>query len=134
MTVKVQDLIINGLESTISKEDSIKPGETKKVYIPAQLDLVDLEDNENFDILVNYGKEPEFQFKAITVNQPFKIVSGGRITGFVTGLGEGKAGSWIAVIAAVLVLLVLVRIMKGKGKKAAKVTKKTARKPSRKKK
>ncbi|MBN1175391.1 hypothetical protein JXA48_01985 [Candidatus Woesearchaeota archaeon] len=116
-TIKVQDIIVNGLKTTLSKEDSIKPGETKKVYLPAKLDPIDLDDNSIFDIVINYGKQPEFQFKAIRVEQPFKVVSGGRITGFVTGLGDGKPGNWVAIIAAVLVLFVLIRIVKHKSKK-----------------
>lgn len=126
-TIKIQDIIVNGLETTLSKDDSIKSGESKTVYLPVNLDPIDLDDNEVFDIIVNYGKQPEFQFKAIRVEQPFKVVSGGRITGFVTGLGDGKPGSWIAIIAAVLVLMVLIRLVKHKDNKA-KETKPTKRK------
>lgn len=116
LTAKIHDMIISGLEETISKEGFVNAGETKKIYIPAKLDIVDLSDNQKFDLTVNYGSSAQYQIKAIKVEQPFKIVSGGRITGFVTGLGEGKPGSWIAVIVLILLLLVVIRVMKNKSK------------------
>ena len=119
LTAKVHDLIINGLEKTLSTNNYVKAGETKKVYLPAKLDSVDLEDNEFFDVVLNYGKAEDFQFKAVSVRQPFKVVSGGRITGFVTGLGDGSSGSWIALIVIALLLLVVARLLTYKKSKEA---------------
>ncbi len=103
VSVKVQQVIINGLEENLDKEDVIKAGQTKTVYLPAKLDRVDIQENEAFDIVVTYGKEETFLFKTIHVVQPFKVISGGRVTGLVTGIGGGSlALGWGLVMVILL--------------------------------
>jgi hypothetical protein len=95
VAVKVRDIVINGLTETIYKEDTIPAGQTKLVYLPAKLDRVDLQENDVFDIVVTYGGDADLLLKTLQATQPFKVVSGGRITGLVTGIGGGSlATGW----------------------------------------
>lgn len=95
VSVKVRDIIINGLTETVYKEDSISAGQTKTIYLPAKLDRIDLQENDVLDVVVTYGKDQALLLKTVQATEQFKIISGGRITGLVTGIGGGSlATGW----------------------------------------
>ncbi len=90
VAVKVEDIIINGLQKTLYKEDVIPAGQTKIVYLPAKLDRIDLQENKQLNIVISYGKDASLLLKTLQTTHPFKIIAGGRITGLVTGIGGGS--------------------------------------------
>jgi len=106
--VKVNDLIINGLQKDVVGEGSVEPGKTKKIYIPAELDEVDQEENKAFNLDVVYGSAKDSMFKHISSEVPFTVEAGGlqALTGMVIGVFGGDVNPMN--IALFLILLVTI--------------------------
>lgn len=120
--VKVNGLIVNGLEENLFKKDSIAPLKTKTTYIPVELDKVDIQENTEFDLTVTYGNNEDFLFKNLNLKYPFKT-AGGMLTGLVAGFtGDGSPVPLI-IIAVVIIGLVAVFVFVKKGKKDNKRSK-----------
>lgn len=100
--VKINGLIVNGLEKNLFKSDIVLPGELKTTYLPVELDAVDLEENDLFDVLVIYGQNEDLLLKNIKVKYPFTIKSGNALTGFVTGVGGGSMAVGLIVILVII--------------------------------
>jgi len=116
-SLKINDLIVNGLKESLFKEDNIAPGETKVTYIPVQLDAVDIDENDVFKIDVNYGKDPELMLKNIKTEIDFQLLSGGGLTGFVAGIfGEGSGVAVVVVIVLIAGLFGLAFYLKRKNR------------------
>ncbi len=83
--VKVNGVIINGLETDLTADGMILPGKTKVVYLPAELDEVDLEENDELDIDILYGSQEDLLLKHLAQIVPFEVKAGGldAITGMV---------------------------------------------------
>lgn len=129
-SVKVTGLIVNGLEENLFKEDDISPGQTKTTYIPVELDAVDLQENEEFDVFMTYGADQSFQLKSIKARYPFKVTSGGGLTGFVTGTAGTATGIALIVLIVIIVVLLLLAKKRKRGNSGAKSSKnKNAYKP-----
>ncbi|MCF7798378.1 hypothetical protein K9M74_00580 [Candidatus Woesearchaeota archaeon] len=102
VSVKVNEIMVNGLPKTLYKQGKVKAGQTTILYLPAKLDRIDLQENEELAIVVTYGKDESMLLKTISAKQPFKVVSGGRITGLVTGIGGGSAAIGWGIVMIVL--------------------------------
>ncbi|MGM5480850.1 MAG: hypothetical protein ACQESE_00400 [Nanobdellota archaeon] len=76
VSVKVHDIIINGLEETLYKNGEIAPGQSKTLYMPVSLDKVDIEENDQFSLVVMYGADENLMLKNIRADYPFKVVAG----------------------------------------------------------
>lgn len=124
-SAKVNNLIVNGLEKNLYKEDSILPGQTKITYIPVELDSVDIQENNEFDVFITYGTDANFQLKTINAKYPFKLESGSALTGFVTG-SAGKA-TGVGLVVVIIVIIVLFLLAKKKKENTAGRTSRTSR-------
>ncbi len=100
--IKIKNLIVNGLEKDFFKKGLLQAGQTKTFYIPVQLDDIDLEENEEFDLSILYGKDADFLLKTIKQNLPFKVKGGSLISGMVASF-TGEASP----VTAIIIVLVL---------------------------
>ena len=107
LRVKIGNIIVNGLETDLFRESSVGAGRTSTIYLPVELDSVDLEENEFFNVNIIYGSDEEFMLKTINERVPFTVVSGG-ITGLLIGAFTGQAGA-----AGIALLVALVAIIAG---------------------
>ncbi|UCD04498.1 MAG: hypothetical protein JSW73_02600, partial [Candidatus Woesearchaeota archaeon] len=103
-SVTIQDLIVHGLKENLFKEDTISTGEEKITYISVELDEVDLQENEVFNIMIRYGKDANSKFNSLTEELPFKVEAGSPLTGFAVLGGEGS-GTLIIVVIVIVVIL-----------------------------
>ena len=108
-TVKVQDLIVNGLSENLFKQDMVSAGQEKTTYIPVKLDKIDIEENTEFKLSVTYGSSSELLLKSIKENLPFKVLAGGLPLPII-----------IAIVLVVIAVLALIFVFKGKPKKGNK--------------
>ncbi len=106
--IKILQLVVNGVPEDLSKSDSIDPGETKLTYLPVELDKIDIEENQVFDITIVYGNDEENKLQKISEEVEFKTKTGNPITGMVTAIGQGGAGP---VVAGVFVLVVIAGVV-----------------------
>ncbi len=94
--VKVRDLIVNGLEQDLFKEDKINSGETQITYIPVELDKVDLEENRVFKITLAYGTDKDLLLKTLMPEEiPFKII-------------KGISTTLIIIVVVILVIIIMI--------------------------
>ena len=97
--VKVQRLIVNGLEQELFATGSVRPGEERTTYMPVRLDEIDLEENDAFNIDIVYGSSQDNLLFRIVEQRPFVTRAGGLLDGFALG----TAGA--AVIGLIVLLL-----------------------------
>lgn len=102
-SVKIEDIIISGLEENLFKEDSIKAGEEKTTYISAQLDEIDIQENEKFNIDLRYGIDPDSKFNSLNKELPFKVEKGSFLTGFA--IGSSGSGSLMLVVIVIAIVI-----------------------------
>ena len=113
-SIKIQNIIINGISQNLYAEGDIAPGNTKIAYMPASLDQVDLEENKVFDITVLYGGSsdlkihiyrpsplPEFQVRA----------GGGGLTGFIAGISSTATSPIGLIVIVTLIVGMLVAVV-----------------------
>jgi hypothetical protein len=115
--IRINSLVVNGLEEDLFKEDSLEPGQRKMIYLPVELDKIDMEENEFFHLTIAYGTDQDNLIKRIVLDLPFQVKQGNLITGFVTGLAAGSAGSIITLIVLIVIIIgVIVFATRKKGK------------------
>ncbi len=105
LSAKIMRLIVSGLEEDLQKEGSIKAGETKKMYLSVELDEIDQQENEKFNVVITYGSSPTAMVKTLSLTPEFKVETsfGAGITAMVVGLtGEGSP------VGAAILLVVIV--------------------------
>jgi hypothetical protein len=104
-SAKIQNLIVNGLETNIFKQDRIASGQEKITYIPVALDEIDLQENDVFELTLTYGQDEEKMIKTIREDVPFKAIAGRLPLPVIIG---------IVVAALVIVAVIFVLIKKKK--------------------
>ena len=112
--VKINGLIVNGLEQDFFKQDSIRAGEEKTTYISATLDDIDLEENQEFSVALNYGQDEDLLLNNVNVKYPFQTTSTGIFAGLATGLG-GTGSIVVLVIVILVVVGIVFYFLKPKG-------------------
>lgn len=113
--LKVNGLIVNGLERDFFKADSLKAGEEKVTYLPVELDKIDLEENTEFNLVVNYGEDKDLLIKNLNLKYPFTTKSGGMLSGLVAGVtGDGSPVPLIIVIVVIILAVVIYLVIKKK--------------------
>ncbi|MDK2849831.1 MAG: hypothetical protein PWP03_810 [Candidatus Woesearchaeota archaeon] len=111
-SLRIKDLIINGLPETLSKEGVLQPsGSVERVYISAKLDEVDMEENKQFNLIAYYGPDEETKISKLEKTFEFKTASAGFLTGFFSFDSAGSI-SLIAIIGAVILFVVVLFIRK----------------------
>ncbi len=67
VSVKLIDVVVNGIQTSLSSERirMIKPGEEKTIYIPAQLDELDIQDNDMVHVIVTYGQRKDLLINTV---------------------------------------------------------------------
>ena len=108
-TVKIQDLIVNGLPENLFKQDMVKAGQEKTTYIPIKLDKIDIEENTEFKLSLTYGSSPELLLKSIKEDIPFKVLAGGLSLPII-----------IAIVLILIAITALIFIFKNKSTKKKK--------------
>ncbi|MFH1590416.1 MAG: hypothetical protein ABIC95_00670 [archaeon] len=112
---KIRNLIVNGLKKDLYTEGELIGGEGATVYIPIELDDIDLEENRNFDITIAYGSDSSFLFNSIEKKLPFRTEGSAGIVGFVTSIvGEGSIPALIGLIVVVLIIVTIVVVKRRK--------------------
>lgn len=104
-SAKIQNLIVNGLETNLFKEDKIAAGQTRISYIPVSLDKIDLEENSFFELTLTYGQDEEKMIKSIKEDVPFKAIAGGLPMPVIVGI-----------VAVILIIAAVIFMFKKKGK------------------
>lgn len=117
--VKVEDLIVRGIPTSLSSRvNSIGPGELKNVYIPVELDEIDLEENSEVNVIITYGET-----RGLFVNTKEKVlplsVEESWLPGGLAFIAERNL-TIIAVIAVAIIVAVVYLMLKKKGKKRRK--------------
>ncbi len=101
--IKIKELIVNGLEEDLFKEDEILPGKTQTTYLPVELDKVDLEENRNFKVTLAYGANEDVLLKSLKDKEyEFKSVAGLNTT------------TIIIIVVIVLIIAALIFFLKKK--------------------
>ena len=101
--VQVNDLIVSGLEETLLRTGRVAPLSETIIYLPVELDRVDLEENVVLDIEVSYGSDENFLVRKVTNTLAFRVEGGfiNLLTGMVTGIaGSGNAVLLLLLVAA----------------------------------
>jgi hypothetical protein len=101
--LKINGLIVNGLEQDFFKQDTIRGGVEQTTYISVTLDDIDLEENNEFNIVLTYGQDEELLLNNVNVKYPFVATSTGIFAGLATSLGG--TGSVVVLIIVVLAVL-----------------------------
>jgi len=113
--IKINNLIVTGLEKDFFKADLLKAGEEKVSYLPVELDKIDLEENTEFNLVVNYGQDKDVLIKNLNLKYPFTIKSGGFLTGLVSGVtGDGSPVPLIILIVVIILAVVIYMVIKKK--------------------
>ena len=113
--LKINSLIVTGLEQDFFKADSLKAGEEKVTYLPVELDKIDLEENTEFNLVVNYGQDKDLLIKNLNLKYPFTVKSGGMLTALVAGAtGDGSPVPLIIVIVVIVLAVVIYVVIKKK--------------------
>ncbi len=74
VSVKINGLVVNGLEKNLYKESRIAGDDSKTVYLPVSLDRIDMKENDLFDVTILYGPDEDFKLKKIVREYPFEII------------------------------------------------------------
>ncbi len=103
--VQVNDMIVNGLEESIFRNGVLTGLSEDIIYLPLELDKIDLEENNLFDIEVSYGSNEDLLIKKVSTTLPFRTEGGviNLLTGMVVGVTQSTGA-----MALILLLLVLV--------------------------
>ena len=104
-TVDLREVMVRGEEDSFTATSGeIEPGEKEEVYVtpnPA-LDRIDIEENDELSVVVNYGEDERTQLNRINRNVEFQTGSS------IPIVGQFGAGPTSAAAAVVLLILVLV--------------------------
>jgi len=93
--IKIPQLLVNGIETDLFKEDSVAGMSTKTTYIPVVLDDIDLQENTPVTVNVQYGSTEGLLIKPLSEKLELGV----------------KSGSLILIVIIVTVLLVLLVIV-----------------------
>ena len=111
-TVNLREITVQGQESSFSSTSGeIGSGETETVYVtpnPA-LDRIDLEENEEISVVLNYGESEESKLKQVSSQVDFQTGSGIPVVGQF-----GAAPTAGGVLVLVLILAVVAEVRYGK--------------------
>lgn len=105
-TVKLIDVRIKGLKKSLSLDEArfVASGKEREVFIPAQLDELDLKDNPYVRVQVYYGEKEDLLVKSIDRKVELNIVNTNPITAMLaTPIGL----SVFSIVVGVIILLVL---------------------------
>ncbi|MFP4523857.1 MAG: hypothetical protein ACLFO2_00880 [Candidatus Woesearchaeota archaeon] len=99
--LELPDVIVDGLPATLGTDRpvSLQPGETREVFVRAELSRLDREENENVTVHANYGEREDVLFKTVEETFPFSV----------RYVRRGVALAGAALLVAVLVVLWLFR-------------------------
>lgn len=99
--VKIPEIVVNGVVESLYKEDSIAPNSEKTTYIPVQLDSIDLEENSDLVVKLQYGDTESVLLKPYSAKHEL-FVKGG-ISIFLIG------GVASVVLLLVIILVVVIK-------------------------
>lgn len=104
--LELPDIIVDGLPATLGTGSPVflRPGETREVFVRADLSRLDREENENVTVRANYGERETVLFKTLEETFPFSV----------RYVRRGVALAGAAVLVAVLVVLWLFRRRRGR--------------------
>lgn len=102
--VRINQLIVNGLPTDLVKAGSVRGGETATVYLPVELDEVDLVENEAFNTHIVYGSTENALLKSIRQEVTFTYEKGG-LFGSLGTLGPIAIGGVILLAIIMFILL-----------------------------
>ncbi len=75
--IKLLDVKIKGITDSLSSGIvELKPGEVKEIYIPAELDEIDIQENSKIKIEADYGERKDAVVKSAVVTLPVEVASG----------------------------------------------------------
>lgn len=100
----LSNVIVNGIEETVSARNtvSLDPGETENVYLSAELDRIDIEENEEVDVIIRYGEN-----EGILINSQEEVME------FRTEGGLPIVGSFTDSSSSLVALLLLLGVLGG---------------------
>jgi len=101
----------------------LAPGAQKTSYISVVLDKVDLEENTDLAVLIQYGKDADFLLKNDQKILPFRVEQ---------GINPVMIGGGVAVVLIIIILVVLV-MRRGGGASKKSAPKKKKSKPKKRK-
>jgi len=102
--VKLPEIKVQGVPTPLHSEVSFISGDKKEVFISATLDPIDVKENSEVKVVIDYGEKKDLFVKSSEVILPLEVSSGFMPTGlfFYTGVGAG-----IGIVIIVIVLLLL---------------------------
>ncbi|MEF8880489.1 MAG: hypothetical protein V5A72_01510, partial [Candidatus Nanohaloarchaea archaeon] len=73
----VTDVLVSGITEAFSSTSSVSldPGEKSKIYVPAELDRIDVEENDNIEANINFGEQEGVLVNSINREVEFKTGS-----------------------------------------------------------
>ena len=116
---KLIDLKVKGIKQSFASEVSVVlPKSEREVFIPVELDKIDLLENEIVKVEIDYGEREDLLIKSETKEMKLAIEEGFPLTGLFL-----QPVSWIGIIIALVVIIVLFKFffrMKRKKKRKRK--------------
>jgi len=105
-TVKLIDVRIKGLKNSLSLDEPrfVASGKEREVFIPAQLDKLDLQDNEYVRVQVYYGEKEDLLVNSIDKKVELTVVNTNPITAF---LATPVGLSVVAIAIGIIILVIL---------------------------
>lgn len=108
--VRIQRILINGLEQDLFTQDRIRPSEEKTTYLSARLDEIDIQENEVLRIDILYGTSPDMLLLRLNEEVPFTTKAGGLLAGLALGTaGAAALGLFVLLILAALGMFIYVK-------------------------
>ena len=112
--VKIPSIKIHGVESALQSDVRFVPaGESKEVYMGADLDEFDLVDDSSLVVVVDFGEKRDLLVKSVEKRMKMNVVSTPPILGFflsTTGM------TVIGIMITVMIIIVLIWLSKGRKK------------------
>ena len=122
--VKLPNVIIQGVPTSLSSHVTrVLPGDEREVFIVAKMDPIDVKENSEIDVILDYGENREMLIKSIEETYTMKVESGIMTILIVAGA-----------VAAVIIGVVAFYTLKKKKAKKRKGKKKKKKKKAKKKK
>lgn len=96
------DVIVSGQEMSFSTDEvSISPRDTETLYVSADLDRIDQQENEIVNVELNYGEEQGLHPNSLSVEEDFEVDTQS-LTGQFASSPSAMAGVAVVLLIAVL--------------------------------
>jgi len=115
--VKLPSLKVQGVPKALQSKIELINSKEKEVFIPVTLDPIDIKENSEVDVILDYGERKNLFVKSMFVTLPLQVSSGIGITGFFISAKSIEIGAVVGVVGVVIGLWLRKRKIKRRKKR-----------------